>query len=518
VPATVPTPRASGLPGPSLVAPLLAAAAGVLVFHRALGFFFSQDDFLGLARASGLAPRLAGAWRLLSHQAFFDVMWPIAGLGAGPYHAVSLVSHTACAALLVVLLGRIASPPAAVIGGVFFAVHPALFGAVYWISAVGDSLALLGALGALLLALRPDRLRWASLPVFGLSLLAKESTLLLPAVVMLAAPVARSTAPAGSGPVTGPVARRRFGVCLGLAAVALLHLAGLLAGNAFGVRAGLPDQAPYAIGSGAHVGTNLLTYLGWTANFLLPTVRGVGDAADPRVFPWAIGLILVWLAGLFSRGLRHRGWFAAGATVALFLLPVLPLRHHTYHYYLYAALAGAAWCVAAAADLVLARVRSGRASWAIAGGTAALLALNGALLAHKIETMPFVLPELRSDPIVDRARIARNAYQSISGYELGPGTTLIFWSPTAASLGAHGERLGAPAPNETYWERNVKEALLAGLAVRVMFPQVSEVRFVRQFEPAPPDARYAVYRPEGRVRIATSEEVASILESRAASP
>ena len=87
--------------------PMLAAVvAGLIVFHRALAYFFSQDDFLGLARASGLAPRLTGPWRFLSHQAVFDLMRPLAGLDAAPYHLVSLALHATCAALLAMFLMR----------------------------------------------------------------------------------------------------------------------------------------------------------------------------------------------------------------------------------------------------------------------------------------------------------------------------------------------------------------------------------------------------------------------------
>lgn len=504
--AAATTSRRAGLPAPGFAAPLLAAAAAALVYHRALAGFFSQDDFLGLARAAGLAPRLAGVWRYLSHQAFFDLMRPLAGLDATPYHAVSLAAHAACVVLLATFLGRVGSRPAALVGATFFAVHPALFTALYWISAAGDSLALLGALGALLLALRADRLRWASLPLFGLSLLAKESTLLLPAVVALAARAVRPAAPAPRG------------VVLGLTAIALVHLVAFAAGDAFGVRGGLPDVAPYAIGFGSHLGANTLTYLGWTANFLLPTVQGFSDAVDTPVFPWAIGLLVLWLAGLGSRGLRARGWAAGGAAFGLFLLPVLPLRHHTYHYYLYAPLAGAAWCAAAATEQALSRVRGRRAAWAIAGAGAALLTLNGWLLVRKIETAPFVLPGLRADPVVDRARIARNVHESLAAAPPPPGDTLLFWSPIAAALGPHGETLAAPAPRETYWERNVRDALLDGLAVRVMFPRVDAVEFVREYRPTGSSNRYAVYRPDGRLLVATSTRVDSILESRAHPP
>src|SRR5262249_58338879 len=97
---------------------------------------------------------------------------PWAGLNPVPYHLVSLASHVACGALLARFLSRRVSRPGALLGAVFFAVHPALFGAVYWVSTVGDSAALLFALVALGLAQRSDRGRWGALPLFAASLLA----------------------------------------------------------------------------------------------------------------------------------------------------------------------------------------------------------------------------------------------------------------------------------------------------------------------------------------------------------
>jgi hypothetical protein len=477
----------------------LAAIAGVIVFRGALGTFFSQDDFLGLARAGGLAPHLLGPWRYLSHEAIFDLMRPVAGLDPRPYHLVTMGAHAACTALLAAFLARRVSGPGALAGTVFFAAHPALFTALYWFSAVGDSLALLFALAALMTALRDDRLRWLALPLFALSLLAKESTLLLPVAVALAPrldPATRAAPKPGRGAVT-----------LGLAAVAVGYVAAFVAGNAFGVRGGVSDEAPYALGLGTHVATNALTYLGWTVDFLLPAVRGFSDATDPAVYAWAIGALALWLAGLASPRLRRSGWPMGGVLWLLFVIPVLGLEHHTYHYYLYAPMAGAAWCVAAFADRALGR---GRLAWAIAGALAALLTLNGALLVRKVETMPFVLPGLRADPTVDRARIARNVQHDLAAAALPDGVTLLFWSPTSASIGPHGEALGGPAPAATYWERNVRDALLDGLAVRVMFPRVAGVRFVREFRPAPENEWYAAYKPDGSLRVATSAAVDSI--------
>jgi hypothetical protein len=135
--------------------------------------------------------------------------------------------------------------------------------------------------------------------------------------------------------------------------------------------------------------------------------------------------------------------------------------------------------------------------------------VNGAMLVHKNEVYPFTDPELRSDATVDRARIARNVRDDLAASALAPGTFLRFWSP--ASIQRETEA-GRDAGSETYWERNVRNAVLDGLAVRVLFPNVTRVEFVRGFDPAPDSARWAVYLPNGHLRVATTSELAATIQ------
>ncbi|MBI5709120.1 MAG: glycosyltransferase family 39 protein [Candidatus Eisenbacteria bacterium] len=491
--------RRAALP---LLPGLAVAAAAVPVFRGALGYGFSQDDFAGLARAAGLLPRLAEPWRFLSHQAFFDVMRATAGLDARPYHLASLALHAACALLLWVFLRRRLDGPAALAGAVFFAAHPALYTALYWISAIGDPGALLFALAALLALLRRDRWRWAALPLYALALLCKESVLLLPVA---------AAAVLGSDPDRTPAGRRawRDPVVLSLALVAAAYLVYYLAADAMGQHVGGTRGSPYGSGLSPAIAWNALTYLGWSLNVPLPLVRSFSDAIDPAVYPWGAVALLLWLAGLRSRALRARGWLAAGALTLAFLAPVLPLEHHTYHYYLYAPLPGIAWCLAAALDAALARLRP-TAAWVTAAALATALAVNGAALVRKVESFPFGATGLRADPTVDRARIATNALADLRAAGLPRGARLLFWSPIA-----EGGVSATPSPRESYWERNVRAALLDGLAVRVMLPQVGGVEFVRAFRPAPEPYRYAVYRPDGKLGVATPAELDSLIRANA---
>src|SRR5262249_29403463 len=139
----------------------------------------SQDDFLGLARATGHAARLPFGWRWLSHQLYWDVVAGPLHRSAASAHTIVLAFHAAMAALLAWLLARRLPAPAALLGAVFVAGPPATFTAVYWAAANGDVLAAFFALATLAFACGA-RARWLALPCYALAILAKESSLPLP--------------------------------------------------------------------------------------------------------------------------------------------------------------------------------------------------------------------------------------------------------------------------------------------------------------------------------------------------
>jgi hypothetical protein len=490
-------PSASGYSRPWVSAFVITAAA-VLVFHGSLQLFFAQDDFSALARAKGLLPRLETPFRLLSQQLFFDAMWPLAGTHPFPYHLASLLVHIACSLTLFLLLQRASSLSASLIGALFFACHPASFTAIYWISAIADPLSLFFALASLL-ALSARRQRWIAIPLFLLALLSKESTVLLP----LAAMALISLLGHGKGIPRGDHKHSPRSTIAVLGAISLIYIAYLTHINAMG-HSLAPNIAPYAVAFDSTILANLFTYLGWTTNFSILTVRSFSDAVDKSALPWAVATLLGWLIGLLSPSLRRRGWLAGGVAYLAFLTPVLPLKNHTYHYYLYAPLAGAAFCVAAFFDYSMAfathSIKRGPSilvpALLLAGG---LLILNGALLVWKVEHYPFVLPQMRSDPIVDRSRIASNVHTDLQAAPLPPGINLLFWCPTAETA--------SPQIRGDYWKQNVRSALADGLAIRVLFPPVARVIFIDGYTSASKPYLYCVYGVDGHVVLATPEQV-----------
>lgn len=476
-------------------AALVAALASLWVFRGALGYGFSQDDFLGLARTADLAPRLPFGWRWLSHQAWWDlVAGPLAG-EARAAHLVSLVLMATIPAVTSLMLARRVGVPAALVGGAFVATHPAAFTAVYWAAANGDLVATLLALGAFA-CLASSRARAGAPIVFALALLAKESVVAFP----LAWLVARCAWSQGLGHSPLPWRDRVWWACVGVSVMTV-------AGIAWGGRTGVGGEA-YALSPGA-LGGNLLTYAGWAANRWLATVTGFGDAVDPAVFGWGVALLVLGVAGAVLPAWRRAGVPAAAATLVVLLAPVLPLANHTYHYYLVAALPALGWLVAGLVEPLLARAPRAVAT-ALAVAVAIGFTLDGAELVRKVETMPFRYPELRADPTVDRARIAANALGDLQAASLPAGTVLRLWSPQAQGMT---EREGTAPATEGYYERNVRAALLDGLAIRVRVPAVDSVAFVRAFAPVHPDERWAVYRYDGHLRVLTAGELDRVIAS-----
>ena len=441
-----------------------------------------------LARAGGLAPRLTSPWRLLSHQLFWDALRAGTGGSAIAGHAFALVLHALLCGLLAWMLARRLGVPAALVGGAVLAGHFASFTAVWWLAAHGDIGAALLALAALALWTRGGPARWWAVPCFLLALLFKESVLPLPLV-------AAGVALFAPGPRT-PRAFWRDGAWLAMTLLAAAWA--LLARSA----AQLGGEA-YALSPGA-VLPNLLTYAGWALDAFQPTVRDVSDAITPGEYGWGIAWLAILAIAACVPAWRRRGGAAAAIAFVSMTLPVLAAAHHTYHYYLLAALPAAAWVVGLATDVAASRLPA-RTALAVAALAAALLVGNGAALVHKIETAPVLAPGLHADRTVDRALIASNAVRDVQAAAMPPGSALRLWSPQAQAMQ---KNQGGDATRESYFEQNVRAALLDGLGVRVLVPQVTSATFVRAFDPADSTVYWAVYRYDGALHVARARELA----------
>jgi hypothetical protein len=117
-----------------------------------------------------------------------DAQW--SGVEPFGYHVTNIVLHAIASVLLLSLLRGFALGPAADLGALVFAVHPALAADVAWIPGRNDSLLAVFVLAAWLLlptdSRRPSWGRWLGhWALFGLSLLTKETAIAAPLVWML---------------------------------------------------------------------------------------------------------------------------------------------------------------------------------------------------------------------------------------------------------------------------------------------------------------------------------------------
>ncbi len=151
------------------------------------------------------------------YRPLFDVWlrlnYSLFGLNATDWHATSLLLHLAVTLLVFLLLRRqfpgaapaaatSASPPSgsgtrladlpwlAAAGALLFAIHPVHVESVVWVSGATDPLAALGLLGGLLLWMRGREtsrigFRVASLLCYAAALLAKETAIILPAMIFV---------------------------------------------------------------------------------------------------------------------------------------------------------------------------------------------------------------------------------------------------------------------------------------------------------------------------------------------
>ena len=183
------TPEARTAPRQTVLLMAGIAILAIAAYLPVLGTGFSSDDFFILSRVralNGLEHPLA-----YFQFGFFDYYrplvflshaldWEIWGLDPFGFHLRSLVLHTGCSILVLLIGRRFLSSPMAAVAAALFALHPASHETVYWMAARFDLMATFFTLAALW-CLSDDRPIWRALGVlaFGLGLLSKESAISL---------------------------------------------------------------------------------------------------------------------------------------------------------------------------------------------------------------------------------------------------------------------------------------------------------------------------------------------------
>lgn len=463
----------------------LALAVAALVHLPALGTFFAQDDLTALARAAGIEPTPWG-YRPLS--AVLAVRLQHAAFGLAPlgYHVVNLALHLANVALVHALASRLAAGPrGAAVAALLFGVSGIAFTPVHWMSGIGDLLALALVLAATILHLDArGRIGWtvASAALGCAAALAKESALAWP--MALAAIEWR----AGE--------RRWKALVPALVATAVAGLV-LWAGRAAPV---WPTSGAYAVSfDPRHLAINLLTYARWLATVQIP-VRDAVAAPGPTAWPLGLAVVAALAFAAWADRRSERRVVQAGLGWMLaFLVPVLPLAHHTYLYYLYLPWAGGAIAIAAAGAAWFERLkRRGLAAAGAVGVAALALAIGADAVAMRARERDRVGTFLR-DKVLREAELLENAVRDLRAARVAAGDTIAFVNP-APRRGTAMANLAGLDSADVHRYIPLEGALRQGQAIRLFFPDAAYAGFDATIPAALEGARAFLYQDEGTLR------------------
>ena len=469
------------------------AALALWVQRGALAVYFHPDDLISLERARGLlaTPDL-GAWRLLSGRLFFTASLAVFGTDPRPYHVVNAVLHATNVVLLYALARRWGAPAiaAALAAGCFGAARPA-FSVLQQAVGIGELLSCGLATTALLLCEGCWRLaRGAAVLPMVAALLSKEGVLFLPLVLLV---------PREPGAWARPAAwRERLGVAGPLLAVSAVIGGALALAH---VRERAFAGVAYAIGFGADLFHNLMTYTAWAFDVRDPFYDQPGAVSRQA---WRVALPIVAALIALAWATRNRSRLpAAGLTWAgLTIAPVLPLLHHTYANYLYVPLAGLALALGAGLEALVTsrpasraaraefehavpRTATSRRTLVVATIAAVLLAAHAAnsnrLLADRLARRYQGL-DLPLDPQLMKSEMVRRAAEGLRRSSPSTPRRIVLYLPNESSrridLGS-----GTVLRDTTLRldQMVMYQVLDGGRALRALFPGLDSVAFVSRW-------------------------------------
>ena len=347
----------------------------LLRFRDALLTFFWADDFVLMRFAAPLHftsfadlgqllhPIHTGflLYRPLTSVAYFYALRQLFGYDASGYHAIQLLAHAINALLVLGIARRLTdSPLAALSAAILYAAAPGHIAAIYWVSAftmTGTAIVVLAMLSVWLRTASAWR-GVACTILQAIGLLCSEHAVAAPLLLALLALLGPRREPARAVRRDLAVPSLLVAVYLGCKAYYLLHA---------------PFRSLPALSYTPHFDP-----LSWPRSLGHYAKACVNLASLVHTGPTALatsGVLVIALAGLAiwqtTRGRREWRLLALGSSMFIAsLLPVLPLRDHTFDYYIGIAAAGAALAALGVCQLV---TRSWR-------GLAAALAVTVVLL------------------------------------------------------------------------------------------------------------------------------------------
>src|SRR5688572_2381225 len=318
--------------------------------------------------------------------AYLTINYQIFGLWEPGWHLMNLLVHTIATTLVYFLLKRLSGNQLiAFLAALIFGLHPAHVESVSWISGIPDPLAALFYIPSIIWYVRyreeGDR-KWlaASVVAFGLSVLCKETPLILPLVFGAWELVRDKREKGWSARVKAMVPQLLPYAIVGAAYLAVrFSVLGRISWK-HPFMAQVPDSAIWM--TVPYVFLGYLRHL--IAPFHLSLIYGtsfINSAFDPRfILPAAILLMLGCALWIYRKKLSPQVWVAIALMVAP-ILPVLNLKVFHYEYiiqdrYLYLPSIGFCYLVA----ILILQLARKRSSLVMAISAALLLAFGASTI------------------------------------------------------------------------------------------------------------------------------------------
>lgn len=434
-----------------LVAVLVAGIGMLIPFHRGLAFPFALDDYTFLFPAAGLEPSTFSLRRWLAVTGYYGLWLRLFGPQPLAWHLTSFVLHAANSLWVYLFARRFGvTREAAWLACGLFAASPLAFTVLYWAACIQEVGSTFFLFTATWVALRADRWRWVSIGVFALAMLCKESVIAAPLALLV---------------VFGKRAR-------GPAWVMLATGVELFLGAGLGRRMfDSSPSSPYATSYGSNLFVNLATQFVW---FLAPWRAYPDRIAGPQpglVLPAVAVAGLCVVALVVRRGPGLRPFVAAAVWFVALLLPVLPLRQHSYAYYAYAAQTGFLIVGAVAGVRLVDRLFGGALRWRLAFAVcavgAAMLFASRNATTHETLTLP--KSSVPHDSVIRYGRVAGALVAAVR--HLPPDIRQAAFMSFPDELGNAAHTPGTKRPGMIRVRRfPLREALKDGLLVQLVHP------------------------------------------------
>jgi hypothetical protein len=459
--------------------------AAVIGRIPAMGSWWNLDDWGQIGRAAGLEglARPDGfPARWLSQHFWWDLTWPLFGLGSKEHALARLILHGLSAVLVTRIgshagLGRLPR----LVAGLLFAISPLAFTPLYWASGIQE---LLGGFFALLAVERwlaagrnEASSRLLLLLATGaaiISMLAKESGLGLPVFFLVLMWLGLGV----------QLKDKAFAWAMVMFMLAAAVGEGVLVMNHFGADA----TGAYATGGVGRFFTNICIYGWW---LLSPGPILASQLFWPKLVPGGM-LFLVWLGwGIFQWRRGRRLMLLAWVAALLSLGPVLVLKDHYLPYL--------AYLTEAAGALALVSIFPRRWSPRLP----VLIVLTAVATAWGIWGMEIRLGNrnelgLPADPVVRATSLSWDACNTLTNLQKNQGQNAlryvtIFQQPVSPRSAAEAKRMG-----ELWVDHlDLYNALHGTVGPEFILGPDITVVWASGLTTAPPDAVVVVEYPEG---------------------